>query len=146
MQFGMGLNKQMMEQLIDTSHAERLVNDLYYILPSHPILHEGSNMQNIFKLPSGFCCCLVCSKAMILLLFSIVAPIMRGFCIKFWFWQADDGQTLNAELFFQEIPTSMAKKPYIFVIFQGWGGGGGGGGPDPLSLPLSISTWTVQTL
>ena len=27
----------------------------------------------------------------------------------------------------QEIRTSIAKKSYIFVIFQGWGGGG----PDP---------------
>ena len=97
-------------------------------MKSHPILHEGSSMQNIFKLPSGFCCCLVCSKAMILLLFLIVAAIMWGFCNKFWFWQAVDGQTLNNGLVFQEILTSMAKKPYIFVIFRGGGG--------PLSSPL----------
>ena len=32
--------------------------------------------------------------------------------------------------FFWGIQTSIAKKPYIFVIFQG-GGGGGGGGQDP---------------
>ena len=30
---------------------------------------------------------------------------------------------------FQEIETTIAKKPYIFVIFQE-------GGPDPLSTPL----------
>ena len=44
---------------------------------------------------------------------------------------ADDGPTLNAGLaaaFFQGIPTSIAKEPYIFVNFQG--------GPDPLSPPL----------
>ena len=34
---------------------------------------------------------------------------------------------------FQGIQTSIAKKPYIFVIFQG---GRGGGGPDPLVPPL----------
>ena len=42
-------------------------------------------------------------------------------------WSADDGQTLNAGLvaaIFQEIRTCIARKPYIFVIFQG------GGGPD----------------
>ena len=38
-------------------------------------------------------------------------------------------------MIFQGIQTSIAKKPYIFVIFQG-GGGGGGGGQDPLSPPL----------
>ena len=37
-------------------------------------------------------------------------------------------------MIFQGIWTSIAKKPYIFVIFSG--GGGGGGGPDPLSPPL----------
>ena len=45
-------------------------------------------------------------------------------------WHADDGPTLNACLMaaliviFQEIRTSIAKKPYIFVILQGVGGGG----------------------
>ena len=43
-------------------------------------------------------------------------------------WRADDGPTLNAGLVFQGFQTSIAKKPYIFVIFQG--------GTDPLSLPL----------
>ena len=47
-------------------------------------------------------------------------------------WRADDGQSLNAGLgsfvIFQGIRTSIAKKPYIFVIFQG------GGGAEPLSL------------
>ena len=38
-------------------------------------------------------------------------------------WRADDGQTLNAVMF-QGIWIRIAKKPYIFVIFQG--------GPDPL--------------
>ena len=40
--------------------------------------------------------------------------------------RADDGQTLNAGLVvcdFQGIRTSIPKKPYIFVIFQGGGGG-----------------------
>ena len=34
-------------------------------------------------------------------------------------WRADDGPTLNAGLVFHGIWTSNAKKPYIFVIFQG---------------------------
>ena len=42
-------------------------------------------------------------------------------------WRADDGPALNAGLvafvIFQGIQTSIAKKPYIFVIFQGLGGG-----------------------
>ena len=46
-------------------------------------------------------------------------------------WRADDGPTLNAGLIaaiFQGIRTSIiAKKPYIFVIFQG----GGSGPPVP---------------
>ena len=44
-------------------------------------------------------------------------------------WRADDGPTLNASLvaLCQGIRTSIAQKPYIFVIFQG--------GPDPLSPP-----------
>ena len=45
---------------------------------------------------------------------------------------ADDGPTLNTGLtaaIFQGIGTYIARKPYIFVIFQG--------GPDPLS-PLWI--------
>ena len=47
-------------------------------------------------------------------------------------WRADGGPTLNASLVFQGIQTSIAKKPYIFVIFQG------GGCPDPLSTPLDL--------
>ena len=46
-------------------------------------------------------------------------------------WRADDGPTLNAGLvaaIFQGIRTSIARKPYIFVIFQG---GGGFGPPVP---------------
>ena len=39
-------------------------------------------------------------------------------------WRADDVPTLNACLGFQGIRTSIAKKPCIFVIFQGEG-------PDP---------------
>ena len=47
-------------------------------------------------------------------------------------WRADDGPTLNVGLvrsfvIFKGIKTSIAKKPFIFVIFQG--------GPDPLSPP-----------
>ena len=38
-------------------------------------------------------------------------------------WQADDGPSLNAALWylcdFQGIWTSIAKKPYSFVVFQG---------------------------
>ena len=37
-------------------------------------------------------------------------------------WRADDGPTLKAGLVacdFKGIQTSIAKKPYIFVIFQG---------------------------
>ena len=30
---------------------------------------------------------------------------------------------LGSFVIFQRIQTSIAKKPYIFVIFQGWGGG-----------------------
>ena len=49
-------------------------------------------------------------------------------------WGADDGPTLKDGFgsfeIFQGVPTSIAKKPYIFVKFQGMGGGGG---PAPLS-------------
>ena len=48
-------------------------------------------------------------------------------------WHADDGPTLNAGLvavIFQGIRTFIARKPNIFVIFQG--------GPDPLSPPLDL--------
>ena len=41
---------------------------------------------------------------------------------------------LGSFVIFQGIWTSIAKKPFIFVIFQGWGG------PDPLSSPLWMST------
>ena len=47
-------------------------------------------------------------------------------------WRADDDPTLNAGLValcFKGIRTSIAKEPYIFVIFQGRGG------PDPVSTP-----------
>ena len=48
--------------------------------------------------------------------------------------RSNDGPTFNAGLvtlwFFLEIHTSIARKPYSFVIFQG-------GGPDPMS-PLWI--------
>ena len=50
-------------------------------------------------------------------------------------WRADDDPTLNASLValsFSGMQISIAKTPYIFVIFRG-----GGGGPDPLS-PLWI--------
>ena len=48
---------------------------------------------------------------------------------------------MNACLFvcfviFQGIRTSIAKKPYIFVIFQGGGGGGGGGGEGGSGPPV----------
>ena len=42
---------------------------------------------------------------------------------------------LGSFVIFKGIRTSIAKRPYIFVIFQG-----GGGGPDPLS-PLWTHTW-----
>ena len=55
-------------------------------------------------------------------------------------WRADDGQTLNAGLvlfvFIQVTRTSIAKKPYMFVIFQG------GGGPDP---PPALDPPKVKT-
>ena len=43
-------------------------------------------------------------------------------------WLADDAPALNAGLvaaIFQGIRNCIARKPYIFVIFHGWGG------PDP---------------
>ena len=43
---------------------------------------------------------------------------------------------LGSLMIFQVIWTRIAKKPYIFVIFQG----GGGGGPDPCPA-LGIRTW-----
>ena len=55
-------------------------------------------------------------------------------------WHADDGPKLNAGLvavIFWGIRTGIARKPYIFVIFQGGGGGGGGSGPP---VPPSGST------
>ena len=45
-------------------------------------------------------------------------------------WRAYDGPTLNAGLVLQGIRTSIAKKPYIFVIFQCVGRG-----PDPCPPP-----------
>ena len=56
-------------------------------------------------------------------------------------WHAVDGSALNAGLvaaIFQGIRTFIARKPNIFVIFQG-----GGGGPDPLSPPLWIRTCII---
>ena len=56
-------------------------------------------------------------------------------------WQADDGPTLNAclvALIFREIWTSIAKKPYIFVIFFQ-------GGKDPLPPPPSGSAHVYRT-
>ena len=38
-------------------------------------------------------------------------------------------------MIFQGVRTSFAKKPFVFVIFQG-GGGGGGGGSGPPVHPL----------
>ena len=50
-------------------------------------------------------------------------------------WGADDGPTLNDGFgsfeIFQGVPTSIAKKPYIFVKFQGVGGGVGVRPPCP---------------
>ena len=43
-------------------------------------------------------------------------------------WRADVGLTSNAGLVFQGIRSSITKKPYIFVVFQGDGG---------------IGTWSV---
>ena len=46
-------------------------------------------------------------------------------------WRTDDGPTWNglgSFVIFQGIPTSIAKEPYIFVIFQG--------GPRPPVPPL----------
>ena len=51
-------------------------------------------------------------------------------------WRADDGWPyiecwICSFVIFKGIRNSIAKKPYIFVIYQG-----GGGGPNPLSPPL----------
>ena len=43
-------------------------------------------------------------------------------------WRTDDDPSLIAGLVFQGIRTNIARKPYIFVIFQEWGSG--------LSAPL----------
>ena len=53
-------------------------------------------------------------------------------------WRADDGPTLNAGLVpFQEILTSIAKIPYIFVIFQR---GDRSGSPAPhLDPPMMVN-------
>ena len=67
---------------------------------------------------------------------AIIGPPAKRHLMAFC-WRADDGLTLNTGLvclffffvFFQWILTSIAKKPYIFGIFQG------GGGPDPLHPP-----------
>ena len=60
-------------------------------------------------------------------------------------WRADDRWHyiecwLGSFVIFQGIRTSIAKKPYIFVIFQG--------GPDPLSSPLDppMSTRSAQII
>ena len=66
----------------------------------------------------------------------------------FFCWRADDSPTLNAELVFQRFWTGIAKKPYIFVIFQR-GGGGGSGPPVPSSgsaHDLPIDTFPKRTL
>ena len=52
-------------------------------------------------------------------------------------WRADDGCFGSFEIF-QGIRTSIAKKPYIFVIFQE-------GGPDPLPPTPAGSTHDIHT-
>ena len=48
---------------------------------------------------------------------------------------------------FLGVRTSITRKPYKFVIFQGWGGGWGGGGLHRLSNPLLwIPTWQTTTV
>ena len=50
-------------------------------------------------------------------------------------WRANDGPTLNAgliDVILQRIRTRIAKKPYIFVIFQG------GGSWSPPVSPLDL--------
>ena len=64
---------------------------------------------------------------------AIIGPPAKHHWMEFR-WRVDDGPALNAGLvaaIFQGIRTCIARKPYIFVIFQG--------GPDPLS-PLWICT------
>ena len=79
---------------------------------------KGSNLQDFFLTRE---CKLHCKWA-------IIGPPAKRlvFC-----WCADDDPKWNAGLVFSfsGLRTSIAKKPYIFVIFQG--------GPDPLS-PLWI--------
>ena len=54
-------------------------------------------------------------------------------------WCAHDVPTLNASfVIFEGIGTSIAKKPYILVIFRGGGGGSGSPVPPP---PLDPCMW-----
>ena len=70
---------------------------------------------------------------------AIIGPPAKHHLMAFG-WRADDDPTLNAGLvaaIFQGIWTCIARKPYIFVIFQGC--------PDPLSPPLDpreLMLWT----
>ena len=77
-------------------------------------------------------------------------PTLTGFFLLVemaFCWQAHGGPTLNARLVFQGIQTSVAKRPYIFVIFRGGGGGGGGGGdPAPPTRPLDMCMKFMNTL
>ena len=60
-------------------------------------------------------------------------------------WRADDGPTLNAclvALCFKEIRTSIAEKPYIFVIFQG--SGFRTPGPTPLDPHMESLGWNMR--
>ena len=55
-------------------------------------------------------------------------------------WRADAGPRLNASfVIFQGIRSSIAKKPYIFVIFQGGGGGGSGSPVSTLDPPMATT-------
>ena len=60
-------------------------------------------------------------------------------------WRADDGPTLNAGLVFQVFWTSIAKKPYIVVIFVCVCGGGGGSGPPVPSLDPPMKRYLAVT-
>ena len=86
----------------------------------------------------------VCSKAGISVVIGLLFLTSCVCVFRLWYMicsaihgvtfrrRADDGPSLNAglvALYFKGIPTSIAKEPYIYVIFQG--GGGGGGPPVP---------------
>ena len=64
---------------------------------------------------------------------------LNGVLLAGWWWLNIECR-LGSFVIFQGIWTSIAKIPYIFVIFQGGGGG------DRGSPPLWICTWNMSVL